>query len=228
MTDRFIDVALPRALQGWPVMSSPRTSTTIVSVASGAEQANQNWSEPLHYFRLPDKTVASHSALEDFREHWMVMRGPFHTFPYRDPTDFASRRLTCPPHPPEITRTDQIIGVGDGVRTEFQLTKTYTRGPASAVRIISLPVVDTVLIGVNGLAPGDVPGGSGGPYAASVDRLGGMVTITPAPNLGLTITAGFLYDVPARFESDSALEQVIRAYNVNGAAGFTLVETRWC
>ena len=227
MSDRFIDVPLPRSLQAYPCRSMPRFSTSIVGVASGAESANSNWAAPLHRFILPDK-ISDQESLEDFREHWMVMRGPFHTFPFRDPFDFASVRLTCPDTVPVITRTDQPLGTGDGVRRTWQLQKQYSRGPASYVRPITLPIVSTVLIGINGLEPAAVPGPSGGPYSVAVDREGGTVTFTPAPNLGLVLTAGFLYEVPVRFAGDDTFEQALRAYQMGGAAGFELMETRFC
>ena len=60
------------------------------------------------------------------RDHWLVMRGPFHTFPFMDPLDFASVDLTAVGVAPTVSDTDQIVGTGNGAHTQFQLTKTYT------------------------------------------------------------------------------------------------------
>lgn len=232
---RFVDVPLPKCVPGYPCQSSPRWSTAITQVDSGAERANQRWEHPLYRFTLPE-AVRDHSVYEAVRDHWLVMRGPLHTFPFRDPLDFASAPLVRPNQVPTITGTDQQIGVGDGFSLQFQLQKTYQRGPQSYTRRIYHPVVSSVLVTVNGLAPSAYQRpGTGGPsqppaefLAVTVDRLTGVVTCSFAPQPGHIVRAGFLYDVEVRFDTDESFDGVLRDYNASGFADLTLVEVRPC
>lgn len=217
---RFVDEYAPKEMPGWPCLSSPRWSTNIVQVDSGAEQANQRWEHPLYRFMLPE-AVREHSIFEAVRDHWLAMRGPAHTWPFRDPLDFASAPLPAPNTVPTISMTDQVIGTGDGAKTQFQLVKSYTRGGQSYDRTIHLPVADTVVVSVNGADPEP-----GNPW--TVSRPGGVVTFDTPPSPGHVVRAGFLFDVEVRFESDDAFDGIAQTYGVGGFADITLVEVRPC
>lgn len=223
MTARFIDVPLDDCVPGYPAFSSPRWSTRIAIVDSGAEQVNQRWEHPLHQFTLPE-AVRTHDVFESIHDHWLVMRGPVHTFPFRDPLDFASVALAAPNTEPTVSGTDQTIGTGDGVTKVFQLTKTYTRGPETYVRNIFHPVVSTVLVTIDGADPLAMSPA----MTWSVDRLTGIVSFDTAPELGAVIRAGYLYDVEVRFESDDAFDGIVRTFGLGGFADITLVEVRPC
>lgn len=217
---RFRDVYAPPEMPGYPCISSPRTSTTIVQVSSGAENANQNWEHPLWRYTLPE-AVREHSVYEALKAHWLVMAGPAYTWPFRDPLDFASVDLAKANVAPTVTMLDQLIGTGDGATTSFQLVKSYTRGAYSYARKIELPVTSTVLVSVAGV---DVSGSN--PW--TVSRPGGVVTFTTAPTPGQLIKAGFLFDVEVRFESDDVLDGIVRSYQISGFADIPLVGVRTC
>lgn len=225
---RFVDIYLPDRIKGFPFTSSPRTSTTITGVANGFEHANRNWKNPLHYFTAPEG-VQCMDDIEDLKDHWMALGGPFLTFAMRDPMDFASRKLGKPNVVPSIGITDQLLGVGDGVRRVFQLQKTYTRGPISYTRPIYIPVIDTVAVGINAL-PIDTadPVLPGGPYVVDVERYGGTVTFDHAPQLGQAITAGFLFDCEVRFEADDSFDAIVQSFQVSGHADLSFWEVRPC
>jgi len=218
MSDRFIDEYAPPEMPGFPCLSSPRWSTAITQVDSGAEQVNQRWAHPLYRFTLPE-AVRDHTVFEAVRDQWMAMRGPAHTWPFRDPLDFASQALPAANVAPTVTMTDQVIGTGDGETTQFQLVKAYTRGTQSYSRLIHLPIVNTVLISING-------GSTAIPW--TVSRPGGVVEFDTAPGIGAVIRAGFLFDVEVRFESDDAFDGIVRSYQISGYSDVTLVETRHC
>lgn len=220
---RFVDQYIPDEVPGFPCISSPRWSTDLQQVDSGAERANQRWEHPLHSFLLPD-AIREHATFEGIHDHWMAMRGPLQTFPFRDPLDFASVALTQPNLVPTLSRTDQQIGIGDGVVRVFQLTKTYTRGVQTYTRDIAHPVVDTVLVGLDGLDPDTISP----QFSWTVDRLTGIVTFVDPPNPGVIITAGFLYDVEVRFESDDAFDGIVKTFGVSGFADITFTEIRPC
>lgn len=220
---RFVDVPMPAQVPGYPCISEPRFSTTIVSVDSGAEQTNRNWMHPLWRYTLPD-AVREWPVVEALRAHWLVMGGPAHTWPFRDPTDFASIDLPMVPMQttPLIGMSDQVLGTADGVRTEFQLVKRYSRPGATAhVRPIELPVVSSVLVSVSN---NDVS--IENPW--TVSRPGGVVTFTTPPAPGAIIRAGFLFDVEVRFEADDSFSALLRAFNAGGFADLTLLGVRHC
>ncbi len=228
----FRDIRLPVGVKGYPTSGAPRFSTGITSVASGAEHRNQNWRNALNRFTLAE-AVRDQLTYERALAHWLAMRGPLYTFPFADPLDFASRPLPAPNHAPETLGPDQVLGIGDGLNRDFQLVKTYTvEGDIEEEtysRTITLPVLASVVVFLNGL-PADTPDPTlpGGPYTFEVSRPGGIVSIDPAPPEGVEVAAGFLFEVPVRFEADDTFEGVVRNYRVAGFADIVLLETRPC
>lgn len=223
---RFLDVYLDRCVPGYPCMSSPRWSTSITHSDSGAEQANQRWEHPLHRFTLP-QAFRDHEIYEAVRDHWLIMRGPLRSFPFRDPLDFASRALSRPNQAPAITWSDQVLGVGDGINVTFQLQKTYTRGAETYTRKVVHPVVSTVKVSINNTDPTTWVT----PMVAltwAVDRATGRITFSGPPPPGSVVRAGYLYDVEVRFESDESFDGLLQDYGVSGFADLVLVEIRPC
>lgn len=220
---RFVDVYLDDEIPGFPCISSPRWSTSMVMVDSGAEQVNQRWQHPLHKYTLPD-AVREHHTFEAIHDHWMVMRGPLHTFPFRDPLDFASVGLTSPNVPPVVSGTDQVCGVGNGVDFNFQLKKTYSRGLQTYTRNIYHPVVSSVIVTVNGVNPATLTPA----MTWTVDRNTGIITTSYPPIPGHVVRAGFLFDVEVRFESDDSFDGIVKTYGISGFADIVLVEVRPC
>ena len=189
-------------------------------VDSGAESVNQQWQHPLHRYTLP-QAVRDMEIFQSVRDHWLVMRGPAHTWPFRDPLDFASRPLAQSAIAPAITDTDQIIGTGNGSQTKFQLVKTYQVGSQTYTRKIHLPVVASVLVKVA------VQGAEVQP-PHTVTRYGGQVIFDTPPPAGRLITAGFLFDVEVRFEADNAFDGIVSTFSLGGYADIPLVEVRKC
>lgn len=213
----FIDAYPPASIMKFNFVSSPRFSTNMVAVASGAEQRNQNWQHPLHSFAAPE-AVECHEHLVALHNLWMTTRGPLHTFAFRDPLDFASRDLPAPDVAPATLLTDQVLGIGDGTRTQFQLLRRYNFGGQFYDRLIYHPIVSSVEVGLNATpAP-----------SFTVSRETGVVTITPAPANGVVVTAGFLFDVEVRFEGDDSYDGIVRSWRVSGHADLVFQEVRPC
>jgi len=214
---RFRDVYLDPCVPGYPAISSPMWSTNITRVASGAEQANQRWAEPIMSYSLPD-AVRSMDIFNALWNHWMVMKGAAHTFPWRDPMDFASVPLDAPNTIPDISMLDQVIGIGDGVTTSFQLIKTYTAGVYSYVRSISKPIVSSVVVAVDGVSN----------PSFTVNRNNGVLTFISPPAIDDVITAGYLFDVEVRFAADDVMSGIVRSLGVGGFGSIDLIEVRGC
>lgn len=229
----FRDIRLPVGVKGYPTSGAARFSTTITAVSSGAEHRNQNWQHPLFRFNLAE-AVRDQETFEAAQRHWMAMRGPFYTFPFLDPLDFASAPLPAPNFAPPISGTDIEIGVGDFATREFRLIKKYTVAGSldeeTYSRRITLPILETVVVLIDGLDPAtDNPVTMpGGPYSYEVSRPGGVISFNKPLDGGLVVTAGFLFEVPVRFEADDTFEGVVRNYRVAGFADIVLLETRPC
>jgi uncharacterized protein (TIGR02217 family) len=106
---------------------------------------------------------------------------------------------------------DQLLGVGDGVRTEFVLAKHY----GAQERRITRPVAGSVRVSVAG-----VERVSGWMLAP-----GGRVLFDAAPAAGAEVQAGFRFDVPVRFAEDRLA--VSRAtFEAGEIASVPLIELR--
>lgn len=237
---RFVDKYLSSRIQGWPVNVQPMFSTQLTQVDSGAEQANQRWFDPLRSISIP-QGFREFETVEALKRHWLVMKGPAKTWPWRDPTDFASVDLFEPNEASadvlaRIARTDQPlidadgnVAEPDGVETTFYLGKRYDAGsPADAyIRRIYFPVVSTILIGIDGTDPATFSPA----ITATVSRNGGAVTFDtppPAGSPGTSMTWGGLFDIQVRFADDETFAGVFHSAAVGGFADIPLQEVRYC
>ncbi len=182
--DAFDDVTFPLNI-GRAAEVQPAFSTAIVTTASGHEQRNANWANArLRYDVGPGIRAEAdvHLLLDFFRARHGAARG----FRFRDPLDHSSNAMTASPRANDI-----LIGTGDGRTTRFALLKTYG-GAMGEVRRITRPLADSVRVALNGQAQT-----SGWTLAA-----GGWIVFATPPVAGAAVTAGFLFDVPVRFETD--------------------------
>jgi uncharacterized protein (TIGR02217 family) len=85
--------------------------------------------------------------------------------------------------------------MGDEIRTQFQLVKTYRSGENSYLRPITKPVAGSVHVRVSG-----DPLQEGVDY--EIDMTTGLITFGHPPDLQAEVTAGFEFDVPVRFDID--------------------------
>lgn len=220
---RFVDEYMHACVPGYPCYCSPRWSTDLAMADNGSEQANQRWAHPLHKYTLPE-AVRTMPVFNAIRDHWLVMRGPAHTWPFRDPLDFASVALEHPNEEPVVTPWDQPLGTGDGITRTFQLVKDYVRGSQTYRRTIRLPVLADLRIGRDSefSPPGEYLAGF------SVDRYEGIVTFDVAPAGGTVLTWGGYFDVEVRFEADDSFDGIVKTFGIGGFADVTLLEVRGC
>ncbi|MDP3410229.1 DUF2460 domain-containing protein [Bosea sp. (in: a-proteobacteria)] len=189
----------------------PERLTQIVTLASGREVRNSRWA---HSRRRYDagvgiRTLDALSAVVAFFEE---RRGRLYGFRWRDRLDGKS----CSPSQTHAA-TDQAIGTGDGVTASFQLCKHYGTGIATCRREITKPVPGEVLIAVDGV-PTD-------PAHWACDATTGLVTFAPGhvPGPGEVVSAGFLFDVPVRFDID-AIEVDLSAFEAGEIPRIPIVE----
>lgn len=188
----------------------PERATDIVTLASGREERNSRWAHARRRYNAGYgiKSRADMLAVLAFFEE---RRGRFHSFLWRDGLDFSSNGTTTP------TPLDQSIGTGDGVRISFTLTKRYGADFDPYLRPITKPVAGSVRVAVGGVELG------GGAF--TVDTLTGAVTLAAAPGAGVAVTAGFLFDVPVRFDTDR-LDIELSSFDAAEAPAIPLIEVR--
>ena len=87
------------------------------------------------------------------------------------------------------------IAAGDGATKAFQLAKTYRSGAFTYARPIAKPVLGTVRVGVEQDEMRE-----GVDYV--VDETTGVILFERAPDPDMSVTAGFEFDVPVRFDTD--------------------------
>lgn len=213
MTSAFHDVLFPLDI-ALKSAGGPERRTEIVALGSGREERNARWA---HSRRRYDagygvKTFAELSEVVAFFEE---RRGRLHGFRWRDRLDHSSAApgMTVMP-------LDQIIGTGDGVTAQFALTKTYGGLHAPYRRPVTKPVPASVRVAVNG---DEVEQGA----AYIVDAATGFVTFLEdhVPETGDAVTAGFLFDVPVRFDTDY-LEVDLSAFAAGAIPKIPVVEIR--
>ncbi len=205
----FHDVRFPTSI-GFGSTGGPQFSTGMVEFASGFEQRNINWAEARARYDL-GTGVRTDDDLSAIAAFFRARRGRAYGFRFKDAADFKS----CAPSQ-DVTALDQTIDTGDGSATAFPLTKTYESGGESYIRTITKPVAGSVRIGLGGVET---------PSGWSVDTSTGVVTFDSPPANGMTITAGFEFDVPVRF-ADDALSVSSETFGAGSAPDIPVVEIR--
>lgn len=195
----FHEVSLPARL-AFGSTGGVERRTEVVTLASGFERRSTPWAEGRRRWLIGAnlRSLADMAELVAFFEARM---GRLHGFRFRDFMDFRS----CAPGG-EPAATDQMIGTGDGETATFQLRK--------GERVIRKPAPGSVVVAVDGVI-----------VAAEVDAATGVVALAEAPAEGAVVTAGFLFDVPVRFDADR-IDVTLESFDAGRMAAVPLVEVR--
>ena len=188
----------------------PERRTQIVELASGDEERNASWADSRRRYDVAYgiRRADDLAAVVAFFE---ARNGRLHGFRYKDWADYKSALPSQ-----AITATDQQIGTGTGSLQTFQLAKRYTSGAQTWVRTVAKPVAGTIRV-----ALGMVEQMSGW----TVDTTTGVVTFTAAPAGGVIVRAGFEFDVPVRFDSDT-LDVTLDFERLGSITAIPLLEIR--
>lgn len=168
----------------------PERRTDIVALGSNREARNARWAHSRRRYEA-GYGVKSLAQLQQVVAFFEERRGRLYGFRWRDRADYSSAAGGAP------APGDQQIGAGDGATANFQLVKTYGSSFAPYARVIGKPVASSVRVAVGGVEKSlDVD--------FAIDATTGVVTFAPSaiPAIGASVTAGFLFDVPARFDTD--------------------------
>ena len=207
----FHEVRFPASLS-FGSAGGPERRTDIVTLANGHEERNAPWA---HSKRRYDAGMGMRS-LDDVQTliaFFEARFGQMYGFRWKDWSDFKSCLATQ-----EIGFEDQVIAFGDGVKDSFQLIKTYRSGPHSYARPIVKPVTGTVRVGV---AQDELR--EGGDY--EVDVTTGVVRFAHPPEPDLPVSAGFEFDVPVRFDTES-IQTNMASFQTGDVPHVPIVEVR--
>ena len=184
----------------------PERKTDVVMLASGREQRNGRWHHSRRRYNA-GYGIKSRDDMASVLAFFEERRGRLHGFLWRDRLDHSSGGAVPTPF-------DQPIGVGDGVRTGFQLTKRYGANFDPYFRPITRPVSGSVRVAVGGV---ELTTGW------TVDISTGLVGFSTPPANGAPVTAGFQFDVPVRFDTDR-LDIELSSFDGAEAPNIPLVE----
>ncbi|GAA4026905.1 hypothetical protein GCM10022281_01910 [Sphingomonas rosea] len=180
-------------------------STTVSTSTAGFEQRNVNWSQSRLRFDV-GPGVRSVGDLQTLLRFFRAMRGNATAFRFRDPLDHSTTADNAAP-----LATDVTIGIGDGSSLNFPLSILYGSGE---LRRITRPVAASLRIAIDGSETG---------AWSLLDK--GIIEFEQPPTAGALITAGFLFDVPVRFEQEQlAVSQT--THLAGEAKAIPLIEVR--
>ncbi len=202
-----LDIALKSA-------GGPQRRTDVVALGSGAEERNARWANSRRRYDA-GYGVKTFEALSDVIAFFEERRGRLYGFRWRDRLDNSSAAPGA-----AVSATDQAIGTGDGATATFALSKTYGSLYSPYQRPIAKPVTGSVRVAVAGTEAAEGT-------AFTVDATTGVVTFLAGhiPAVGAAVTAGFLFDVPVRFDTDY-LEVDLSAFAAGAIPKIPLIEIK--
>ncbi len=175
----FHEVSLPMPI-ALMARGGPERSVEIVPLGAGREARNAASAGSRRRWEIGSPAMPL-DLLQTVSEFFEARGGPLHGFRFHDRLDHSSARPGA-----AISSADQLIGIGDGNARAFTLVKTY----GAWRRRIWKPVAGTVQVAVAGVC-----------VEAACDIANGIVTIPQAPEPGVPVTAGFMFDCPVRFDT---------------------------
>lgn len=170
----FVDVLFPKQY-GFDSNAGPSWKVEIVETANKREKRNLVYQDGRRIYNL-SYTSRTKAVMEEINAFHSAMHGPWKSFRFWDFTDHELN--------------NEVVAVGDGATTEFQVIKTYTAGAASHERTIN-KIVSGLVVTVNDVVT-----------AHSIDLLTGIITFGSAPADGAVIKVTGEFHVAVRFVED--------------------------
>lgn len=188
--ESFHEVRFPVAVS-FGATGGPERRVEIVALTSGRERRNLRLAHSRRHFDA-GTGVRSLADLYEIVAFFEARRGSYHGFRFRDPFDMKSSAPGA-----VVSPLDQELGKGDGTNAVFRLVKHYGEAEDAYLRPILKPVAGSVRVAVNGVEQVLST-------AFSVDHVTGTITFASGaiPAADTKITAGFEFDVPARFDTE--------------------------
>lgn len=207
----FFETEFPRTIS-YKAVGGPMFNTSVNEGLSGFEQRNKNWATARGQWTVSLQTPSGYGGARQtfvdlIRGFFLNVGGMGDAFRLFDHLDNKA--------------TSEIIGVGDGVTTQFQLQKTYVIGNRTYIRLISKPITsrvkdyagnsltDTVTVYKGGVAQTHNAGYvSGGGVQITLDETIGVITFATPPAAYSVISWDGQHHYPVRFDNDAFPIQV--------------------
>lgn len=181
------------------MQGGPQYRTTVITLDSGHEQANQNWSQTRGVWRV-GYGIDGPEVWSEVVAFFRARRGMARGFLFKDWSDYKI--------------TAQTFGLGDATTQNFQIYKRYTDTILPFDRVITRPIESTIAITVNDVAS-----------VTWTLLTGGIIRFTSAPAIDAVIKITCEFDVPVRFATD--LMQVDMTWELAGSVPlFDIMEVR--
>jgi len=204
----FHDIRFPAAISFGSAGGIERR-TEIVELVNGFEERNNPWAQSRRRFDA-GLGVRSLDDLAGVLAFFEARNGRLHGFRWKDWLDFRSCAPSATPAP-----TDQVLS---GAGTGWQLVKSYADTAGAYTRTVAKPVNGTVRIAIDSVEQVEGPD-------FTVDTVTGAVTLSADPGGSAVVTAGFEFDVPVRFDSDT-IEVNLAAFEAGEIPSIPIVEVR--
>jgi len=178
----FHDVRFPSSIS-FKAEGGPAFLTRISSLKSGKENREILWSSARAEYQIDYNSISKEES-KKVLSFFAGRMGKAYAFRFKDWNDFEA--------------SNQKLGSGDGVKTKFQLIKTYGDEQNYYERKISKPVESTVKIFVDNVEQNENSD-------FQLDYTNGILDFSAAVAQNAIVTAQFEFDVPVRFENDVLL-----------------------
>lgn len=202
----FHEVVFPEAIS-YGALGGPKFKTTVMTLASGHERRNVDWSRMRCEFDV-SYGLKTQDELDEIRAFFYARRGRAYGFRFRDWQDYVMDQ--------------QVIGTTNGTQNTFQIFKRYQSGPVLYDRVLNKIEQGSVTVRRNGSAM-SVGGTSG--YTINLNT--GVITVGSgvASSSGDTISVECRFHVPVRFDTDHLATSLVE-YNVFVWGQIPLIEVR--
>lgn len=165
----------------------PRRRTDVVTLRSGYEERNAVWADSRREYDA-GLGIRNINDMHDVLAFFEARLGRLYGFRWKDWADYKS----CPPMN-IVAGNDQTVGIPLVVGEIQQITKRYSSGPTSYTRVITKPIVSTIIAEYAGFdVTGDI----------LVDETSGQFRLLRPIVPGEAVYLGFEFDVPVRFVND--------------------------
>lgn len=172
----FLNIRFPSDIR-YGFTGGPVYQTDISSADPAKQKRRSRFADPVYQFSADLQRFENN--MPELIAFFRLAKGALNSFRFKDWLDYSA--------------TDQQIGTGDGTKTTFQLIKIYTVDAYSEQRIITKPVLGTVVVKVNGITE----------TGLTIDHTTGIIEFNTAPAPAASITASFEFDVHVRFDQDA-------------------------
>ena len=165
---------------------SPVWENSRVSALSGWSQRNQQRARPVHQFSY-SSAETDLTTLQGIRGFHTAVRGSLSTWLLKDWTNYSA--------------TNELLGTGDNVETDFQIVKNEGNTANPYVRTIQYTKSGTLAVYVD-----DVLQSTPAQYTVTAT---GLIQFVTAPGSGLDVTADYEFYIPVSFLQDECFIELI-------------------